>query len=144
MKIINKKAYFEFSVLMEFEAGIVLLGSEVKSIRNGNVNMSDSFLYVKDGEIWTKNLTISRYKQSHITQIHEENRDKKLLLNRREISRIEKTLQDNGTTMVPLEIFTHNNRIKIKIAVVKGKKQWDKRNKILEREEKIRIKRDFK
>lgn len=134
MKITNKKAFFEFTVIQEFTAGIVLFGSEVKSIRNGNVTISDSFLYLKDGEIWTKNLIISRYKQAHITQTHEENRDKKLLLSRREIIRIEKTLQDNGTTIVPLEIFTHNNRIKIKIGVVKGKHQWDKRESIKKRE----------
>ena len=130
MKIVNKKAYFEFVVLQDFVAGIVLLGTEVKSIRLGNVNIADSYLYLKDGEIWTKNLYISRYKQAHVSQIHDENRDKKLLLNRKEINRIEKILQDNGTTMVPLEIFTQHNRIKIKIGVVKGKKLYDKRESI--------------
>lgn len=140
MKITNKKAYFEFTVLQEFVAGIVLLGTEVKSIRMGNVNISDSFLYLKDGEIWTKNLNIARYKQAHVSQVHDENRDKKLLLSRREIKRIEKTLQDNGTTMVPLEIFIQHNRIKVKIGVVKGKKLFDKRQSIKKKD----IERDLR
>ena len=143
MKITNKKAYYEFTVLLELVAGIVLLGTEVKSIRMGNVNISDSFLYLKDGEIWTKNLNISRYKQAHISQIHDENRDKKLLLNRKEINRIEKILQDNGTTMIPLEIFIYHNRIKIKIGVVKGKKSWNKKESIKKRDCEKEIKRDF-
>jgi SsrA-binding protein len=141
MKITNRKAYHEYTVLQDFTAGIILLGSEVKSIRLGNVTISDSYLYLKDGEIWTKNLIIGKYKQTHLLQTHDEKRDKKLLLNRREINRIEKLLQDNGTTIVPLEIFLKNNRIKIKIGVVHGKRQFDKRETIKKRETERDIRR---
>lgn len=130
----NRKAYFEYHVLEDFNTGIVLLGSEVKSIREGNVNITDCFAYIKDGEIWIKNMKVARYKQTHMAEKHDENRDKKLLLNRKEIFRIEKLIQDKGTTMVPLEIFTSKNRIKIKLGVVKGKKLYDKRETIKKRD----------
>ena len=131
----NRKAYFEFTVLEDFTAGIVLLGSEVKSIREGNVNIAnDCFVYIQNGELWAKNMKVSRYSQSHAFQPHDENRDKKLLLNRKEIDRIEKLLQDKGTTMVPLEVFTLHNRIKIKLGIVKGKKLYDKREAIKKRD----------
>ena len=81
----NRKAYFEYHVLEEYEAGIVLLGSEVKSIRQSNVTIADSFVYLKDGEVWVKNLKVARYKQTHIAEPHDENRDKKLLLTKKEI-----------------------------------------------------------
>ncbi len=130
----NRKAYFEYHVIEDFNAGIMLLGSEVKSVRNGDVNITDCFAYIKDGEIWVKNMKVARYKQTHMAEKHDENRDKKLLLNRREIDKIEKLIQDKGTTMVPLEIFTSKNRIKIKLGVVKGKKLYDKRETIKKRE----------
>lgn len=130
----NRKAYFEYNVIEDFSAGIVLLGSEVKSIRKGDVNITDCFAYIKSGEIWIKNMKVARYKQAHMLEKHDENRDKKLLLNRKEIDKIEKLLQDKGTTMVPLEIFTLKNRIKIKLGVVKGKKLYDKRESIKKRD----------
>jgi SsrA-binding protein len=130
----NRKAYFEYHVIEDFNAGIILLGSEVKSVRNGDVNITDCFAYIKDGEIWIKNMKVARYKQTHMAEKHDENRDKKLLLNRREIDKIEKLIQDKGTTMVPLEIFTSKNRIKIKLGVVKGKKLYDKRETIKKRD----------
>ena len=131
----NRKAYFEFTVLEDFTAGIVLLGSEVKSIREGNVNIvNDCFVYIQNGELWAKNMKVARYSQSHAFQPHDENRDKKLLLSRKEINKIEKLLQDKGTTMVPLEVFTLHNRIKIKLGIVKGKKLYDKREAIKKRD----------
>ncbi len=130
----NRKAYFEYHVIEDFNAGIMLLGSEVKSVRNGDVNITDCFAYIKDGEIWVKNMKVARYKQTHMAEKHDENRDQKLLLNRREIDKIEKLIQDKGTTMVPLEIFTSKNRIKIKLGVVKGKKLYDKRETIKKRD----------
>jgi len=137
----NRKAYFEFTVLEDFTAGIVLLGNEVKSIREGNVNIAnDCFVYIQNGELWAKNMKVARYSQSHAFQPHDENRDKKLLLNRKEINKIEKLLQDKGTTIVPLEIFTLKNRIKVKVGVVKGKKLYDKREVIKKRD----IERDLR
>ena len=135
----NKKAYFEYHILEEYDAGVVLIGSEVKSIREGNVTFSDSFIYLKDGEAWLKNFKVARYKQNHPSTKHDENRDKKLLLTKKEISKIGKKLQDKGTTCIPLSVFVKKNKIKIKIGVGKGKKLWDKRQSIKERD----IKRDL-
>lgn len=139
----NRKANFEYTVLEDFTAGIVLIGNEVKSIRKGNVTLStDSFIYLKDGEVWVKNLKVARYEQTHSAEKHDENRDKKLLLNRKEINKIERLLQDNGTTIVPLSIFTLHNKVKVKIGVVKGKKLYDKRRDIKEKDIKMDISRN--
>jgi SsrA-binding protein len=135
----NRKAFYEYHILEEFDAGIVLLGSEVKSIRLGNVTISDSFIYMKDGEVWIKNLKVAKYKQAHRLEVHDENRDKKLLLTKKQIEKIGKSLQDTGITCIPLSIFTKNNRIKVKISVAKGKKLYDKRQSIKEKD----IKRDL-
>ena len=135
----NKKAYYEYHVLEEYEAGIVLVGSEVKSIRMGNVSMNDSFIFFKNGEVWLKSFKVARYNQAHISEPHNEDRDKKLLLTKKEISKISRKLEDNGITCIPLSVFTKRNKIKIKIGVVKGKKLYDKRQSIKERD----IKRDL-
>jgi SsrA-binding protein len=130
----NRKAYYEYFVLEDFDAGVMLLGAEVKSVREGNVSIVDCFAYITNGEVWLKNMKVARYKQTHVAEKHDESRDKKLLLNRKEINRIEKLLQDKGTTMVPLEVFTLHNRIKIKLGIVKGKKLYDKREAIKKRD----------
>jgi len=136
----NRKAYYEYHIIEEYEAGIVLLGSEVKSIRQANVTLNDSFIYIKSGEVWIKNLKVSRYKQAHFMEKHDENRDKKLLLTKKQIQKIEKSLQDKGVTCIPLSIFTKNNRIKVKIGIAKGKKLYDKRESIKKKD----IERDMK
>ncbi len=134
LKIVNRKAYHEFAVLQDFTAGVVLVGNEVKSIRKGDATISDSFIFLKDGEVFLKNMKVARYKESHSAEKHDDSRDKKLLLNKREIAQIEKLLQDKGTTIVPLEVFSYRNMIKVKIGVVKGKKLWDKRETIKKRD----------
>ncbi len=139
----NRKAYFEYFVLEDFDAGLMLLGAEVKSVREGNVSIVDCFAYITNGEVWLKNMKVARYKQTHMAEKHDENRDKKLLLNRKEIDRIEKLLQDKGTTMVPLEIFTSRNRVKVKLGVVKGKKLYDKRETIKKRDMDREIRRSM-
>lgn len=139
----NRKAYYEYHILEEYEAGIVLVGNEVKSIREGNVILNDSFIYMSDGEVWIKNLKVSKYKQSHPSVTHEENRDKKLLLTKKEISKISRKLEENGTTCVPLSIFTKNNKIKIKIGVAKGKKLWDKKESIKQRDIQRELRKDM-
>lgn len=141
--VTNKKAYFEYFVLEEYDAGIVLLGSEVKSIRQANVTVSDSFIYIKNGEVWIKNLKVARYKQTHVAEPHDEGRDKKLLLTKKEISRISRLLEDKGNTCVPLSIFVKKNKLKVKIGVVKGKKLWDKRQTIKERDQKREMQRGY-
>ena len=107
----NRKAYFEYSVLESFDAGIKLIGNEVKSIRRSDVTIADSFVYIKNGELFIKNMKVAKYKQSHMLDKHDENREKKLLLNRREINKIEKLIQGVGTTIIPLEVFISKNLI---------------------------------
>jgi SsrA-binding protein len=137
----NRKAYFEYHILEEFEAGIVLLGSEVKSIRMGNVTLTDSFIYLKSGEVWIKNFKVARYKQTHLSEKHEDNREKKLLLTKTQIIKISRMMEDKGITCVPLQVFTKNNKLKVKVGVVKGKKLYDKRQSIKERDIKREMQR---
>lgn len=130
----NKKAYFEYSVLESFDAGIILIGNEVKSIRRSDVTIADSFVYIKNGELFIKNMKVAKYKQAHMLDKHDENREKKLLLNKREINKIEKLIQGVGTTIIPLEVFVSKNLIKVKIGVCKGKKLWNKKEDIKSRD----------
>ena len=139
--VTNRKALYEYHVLEEFEAGIVLLGSEVKSIRLGNVTLTDSFIYLKSGEVWIKNFKVARYKQTHLSEIHDESREKKLLLTKVQIIKISRMMEDKGTTCVPLSVFSKNNKLKVKIGVVKGKKLYDKRQSIKERDIKREMQR---
>ena len=137
----NRKAYFEYHILEEFEAGIVLLGSEVKSIRMGNVTLTDSFIYLKSGEVWIKNFKVARYKQTHLSEKHEDNREKKLLLTKTQIIKISRMMEDKGVTCIPLQVFSKNNKLKVKVGVVKGKKLYDKRQSIKERDIKREMQR---
>ena len=130
----NRRARYDYDFSIEIECGLVLVGSEVKSIRAGNVTITDSFIYIKDNEVWIKNLNVTRYKQSHTLDKFEENRDKKLLLNRKEIDKIGKMLLVKGTAAVALSLYVSNNRIKVKIGVGTGKKSFDKKNTIKERD----------
>ena len=137
----NRKAYFEYHIIEEFEAGIVLLGSEVKSIRMGNVTLTDSFIYLKSGEVWIKNFKVARYKQTHLSEKHEDNREKKLLLTKTQIIKISRMMEDKGVTCIPLQVFSKNNKLKVKVGVVKGKKLYDKRQSIKERDIKREMQR---
>lgn len=143
MLVLNRKARYEYAVIEEFTAGMVLFGSEVKSIRSGNVTLSESFIFIKDGEVWIKNMHVAKYKQCHKLEVHDESRDKKLLLNKKEIERISNKVIDKGITIIPLGIFISNNKLKIKIAVAKGKKNWDKRETIKERDLKRELQRSL-
>jgi SsrA-binding protein len=130
----NRQAYFNFTILEEFSAGIILTGNEVKSIRDGGVTIGDAFAYMKNGELWIKNVKIAPYKQAHKLDKHDDNREKKLLLNKKELSKIDRMLGDKGTTIVPLSIFVKNNRIKVQIGICKGKKTWNKKEDIKKRD----------
>ena len=140
MSIVNKKAYYEFFILKDFIAGIQSFGSEVKSLRLGNANIGDAYCYIWNNEIFVKNLHISKYDESSYLN-HEERRDRKLLLHKKEINDIIKLLKESGTTLIPLEIFTSKGKFKVKVGVAKGKKLFDKRNSIKEREVKREIER---
>jgi SsrA-binding protein len=130
----NRKVYYEYTIIEEFDCGIILTGSEVKSIRGGGITIVDAFAYFKSGEIWVKNLKVAPYKQAHKLDKHDDNREKKLLLNKKEINKIDRLLMDKGTTLIPLGLFVQNNRIKVKIGVCKGKKLWNKKEDIKKRD----------
>jgi len=133
MKIVNKKAYYNYQVIEDFTAGLMLVGSEVKSIRENNFNFGDSFIIFKDGELYVKNMSISKYREATF-QNHEEMRDRKILLTKKEISKMSKLTEVRGITMIPLEMFTIRGRFKLKVGVCKGKKDYDKRNSIKQKD----------
>ena len=116
-------------MIEDFTAGLMLVGSEVKSIRENNFNFGDSFIIFKDGELYVKNMSISKYREATF-QNHEEMRDRKILLTKKEISKISKLTEVRGITMIPLEMFTVRGRFKLKVGVCKGKKDYDKRDSI--------------
>lgn len=143
MKIINKKAYYLYDILEEMTAGICLLGSEVKSIRNGNVSLLDCFAYIKDGEVFIKNMKVGKYKHLHSVEKYDDNREKKALLKRKEINKIIKYFQNKGITMIPIEVFILNNKIKVKLGICRGKKLWDQKESIRNRDMEREFKRDL-
>ncbi len=143
ISIKNKKASFEFEFIEEFVAGIVLMGSEVKSIKNGAASFTDAYCYINNDEIFVKNLHISEYKNIRFSQ-HEPKRDRKLLLTKREIKKIKSKSQEKGFTIVPTKLFVNERgMIKIGITLAKGKKLYDKRESIKKRDEERKINRDF-
>lgn len=133
MKIVNRKSKFEYEILDTYVAGIVLQGSEVKSIRNGRCNISDSFCIVDNNEVILKNCHISKYDSDKFTN-HEELRDRKLLLTKKEILKLKEKSQITGITIIPLKLFLQHNLIKVEIGLCKGKKLYDKRESIKERD----------
>ena len=128
MKITNRKAYFEYHILREYTAGIQLFGSEVRSTRNNNTSISESFVYIRDNEVFIKGMRIGALLGASLA--HNEMRDKKLLLNRKEILGISKNLTERGVTLIPIELFDLDGKIKLKIALAKGKKLYDKKEAI--------------
>lgn len=135
MKIIstNRKASFEYFLLDKFSAGIVLVGSEVKSIRNSGVSLEDSYVVIKRGEAFIKNMYVKPYEKTTTFAV-DERRDRKLLLNRKEILKLERSLNDVGLTIVPTKIYFEKNLVKLEIALAKGKKLYDKRESIKQKE----------
>jgi SsrA-binding protein len=139
MIISNRKAYFEYHIIKEFDAGIMLVGSEVKSIMNNDASISEAYIYSQNNELFIKGMYINKYTDASLNN-HVETRDRKLLLNKKEIREIIKETENTGITIIPLGVFIKNRKIKLKIAISKGKKLYDKRNSIKERD----IKREIK
>jgi len=138
----NKKAFFEYFILETFSAGLKLVGSEVKSIRNHKVSIAESFCHIVDGEVFIKNMNIAEYSFSGPYTNHEPTRERKLLLHRKEISKLEKSLSQKGTTLIPLSIIiTKTGLIKMEIGLAKGKKLYDKRETIKSRDNDRNLKR---
>lgn len=143
MEINNKKAYHDYFILETYEAGIVLQGTEIKSIRVNGANIKDSYAIVKNGEVFLLNMHISHYEQGNIFN-HDETRTRKLLLNKKEINKIKDKIDLEGNTLVPLKLYFKNGKAKILIGIAKGKKNYDKRETIKERDIKREIAKDFK
>lgn len=122
----NRQAFHEYYILDKYEAGAVLVGTEVKSIMAGRIQLKDSYVSIKDGEVWMLNAHISHYSHGNI-QNHDPVRSRKLLLHRREIEKLEKETTQKGMTLVVTRIYWKNGRIKFEIGVAKGKKLYDKR-----------------
>ena len=129
----NKKAYFDYYIEKEIEAGIVLTGTEIKSVRNGSANLKDSYAKIKKDEIYIINMFIAKYDNGSYNN-QDERRTRKLLLHKKEIKRLEEYSNKEGYTLVPLELYFKNNKVKIKLGVAKGKHNYDKRQAIKERE----------
>jgi SsrA-binding protein len=139
----NRKARFEFQIIDSFEAGIVLQGTEVKSVRKGNVGFTDSFAFMKDGEVWLKDMYIKEFEHGSYNN-HEPLRLRKLLLNKTEIRKIDKALSQKGYTLVPLKLYFKKGRAKIEMGIGVGKKLHDKRQSMVERDAKREIDREMK
>jgi len=144
MEIKNRSAYFEYFIDNKYDAGMVLLGTEVKSLRAGRASFNDSYCLIHKGEIWLKSFHIAEYSHGTVNN-HDPLRDRKLLLQKREIKKIETKLKEKGYTLIPLRIFfNEKNLFKIEIGLAKGKKLHDKRESIKKRETDREIKRLLK
>lgn len=141
MEIVNKKAYFNYFIDNEIEAGIVLKGTEIKSVRKGSVNLTDSYVRIKKNEVYIINMFIDKYDEGNIFN-HEPTRERKLLLHKKEIKRLLELTSRDGYTLVPVKLYIKNDKAKISIGIAKGKKLYDKRETIkkrdLERDNRLR------
>jgi len=131
----NKKAFFDFNIYDKFEAGIVLTGTEIKSIRQNAINLKDSFIRIEDGEVFLYNCHISPFEHGNRYN-HEPERTRKLLLTKKEIIKIDSKIKKDGYTVVPLEVYLQKGFAKVEIALAKGKKLYDKREDIAKKSQK--------
>lgn len=146
MKLIcsNPIASHEYFLLDNYEAGIVLTGDEIKSIRQGHISIKESFVRIDDGEIWLKNAYIQAYEKGYNTSRKKpsERKDRKLLLHKREIMKIKKDIEQDGLTVVPTKVYFEGSKVKVAISVARGKKLYDKRESAKKKDEERRIRRD--
>lgn len=132
--IVNRKAKFEYTFVDTYEAGIVLAGPEVKSLRQGNANLADAYCYFRKGELYIKGLHISEYKMAHHF-VPDPRQERKLLLNKRELKKLERKAKEKGFTMIPYKVyFNERGLVKVEIALAQGKKMHDKRQSIKEKD----------
>ncbi|MCL5257555.1 MAG: SsrA-binding protein SmpB [Chloroflexi bacterium] len=141
---VNRKAFHDYSIEEKFEAGIALTGTEIKSIRDGRVNLRDSYAKISDDEAWLMNMHVSPYGQAGGYFNHEPLRTRKLLLHRREIRYLAGKTQAKGLTLVPLRLYLKGGKAKIELGLAKGKKLYDKREALAERDAEREIERAFK
>lgn len=138
----NRKAFFDYSILETFQAGIALNGTEVKSIRLGRANLKDSFARVDKGEIWLYNMHVSPYEQGGRYNLNPI-RERKLLLNKSELKKLIGRVQEKGLTLIPLKIYLMDNWVKVDLALAKSKKEYEKREKIKKKEAAREVERAF-
>ena len=143
MEINNRQAKFNYQIFDEIEAGIVLTGTEIKSIRNGKANLRDSYAVIINGECYLLNMHISPYEQGNYFN-HEETRTRKLLLHKKEILKLHDKIRLEGYTLIPLKMYLVRGKAKILLGVAKGKKVYDKRESIKERDIKRNLAKNFK
>lgn len=135
----NKKAYFQYEIVDKYKAGIVLTGTEVKSVRSGRLSLSDSYCLFLSGELWLRSMHIAEYQEGGLNN-HVPRHDRKLLLTKRELRKLEAKTKERGFTIIPVEVYLNEkNLVKVEVALVKGKKTFNKKNSIKERD----IKRDM-
>lgn len=139
----NRKARHEFDVEETYEAGLVLRGTEVKSLRQGKASLKEAFAYMKDGEVWLRDMYIKPYEHASYSN-HNDRRERKLLLNKREIREIDQAISQKGYTLVPLKLYFKKGYAKVLMGLAKGKKQHDKRQDIKERDQKRELERQYK
>lgn len=139
----NREAYHEYFVIEEFEAGISLVGTEVKSIRQGTLSLKDAWCGVKDGELWIRQMHISPYEKGNIFN-KDPMRPRKLLMHKREINYLFGKVKQDGYAIIPLQVYLKNARVKLKIALCKGKKLYDKRDDMAKKDAKRQIERAMK
>lgn len=145
MKIVsqNKKAYHDFFILDTYEAGIELKGTEIKSVRKGSVNLKDSFIHIKNDEAFIENMHIAPYEQGNRFN-HEPLRTRKLLLHKKQIKKLQKEVKENGLTIVPTKLYFNTSKLKVEVALARGKKLYDKRQDLKEKDSKRDIERALK
>ncbi len=143
MEIINRQARHDYFILEEIEAGIVLTGTEIKSIRKGEANIKDSYAHIRGREVFLLNMFIKHYEEGNIFN-HNETRTRKLLLHKREILKLNDKLNQEGCTLIPLKVYFKKNHAKVLLGLCKGKKNFDKRESIKERDIKRNIEKEMK
>lgn len=133
VEVKNKKAYFDYTILNEIEAGIALTGTEIKSIRKGSIDLKDTFVNIKNNEAYVLNMYIAKYEEGNIFN-HDERRTRKLLLHKSEIKKLKEQIKIEGLTIIPLKLYFKKNKVKLLIGVCKGKKLYDKRASLKEKD----------
>ncbi len=133
MEIVNRKARHDYFIKEEYECGIVLTGTEIKSIREGSCNIGDSYGHIRKGELFLLNMFIGEYKEGNIFN-HQETRTRKLLMHKNEILKLDNKVKLEGFTLIPLKVYFKNNKAKVSLGLCKGKKDYDKRETIKERD----------
>lgn len=143
MEILNRKARHDYFIEEVYEAGIELTGTEIKSIRAGSCNIKDSYAVVKKGEVFLLNMFVAPYKEGNIFN-HKETRTRKLLLHKKEIKKISERQEQQGLTLIPLKLYFKKNKLKVELGICRGKKNYDKRESIKERDIKRSVEKELK